>query len=149
NGLKVGDLVTISGTVEEHNQEGYSDMKTSDLPITRIQATDATKIDTAELPAPIVIGEDVQPPSKIIDNDGLASFDPQEDGIDFWESLQLMRVGVADAQIVGPQSYGEVIVVSKNATNNAFHKQGGILIAEDDYNPERIAFDIDNEKFIA
>ncbi|MFP3422226.1 endonuclease, partial [Bacillus sp. SIMBA_161] len=58
--------------------------------------------------------------------------------IDFWESLELMRVGVADAQIVGPQDYGEVFVVSKNATNNEFHKQGGILLEEDDFNPERV-----------
>lgn len=149
NGMKVGDLVTVNGTVEEHYQEGYSDMKANDLPITRIRATDAVKTGTAELPAPIIIGKDVFPPTKTIDSDGLTKFNPDVDGIDFWESLELMRVGVADAQIVGPQSYGEVIVVSKNATNNAFHKQGGILIAEDDYNPERIAFDIDNENFLA
>ncbi|MDN3439781.1 DUF6359 domain-containing protein [Planococcus sp. APC 3900] len=149
NGLNVGDVVTISGTVEEHFQEGYSDMKDNDLPITRIRATDAVKTGTAPLPEPILIGKDVFPPTKIIDNDGLTEFNPEEDGIDFWESLELMHVGVADAQIVGPQSYGEVIVVSKNATNNDFHKQGGVLIAEDDYNPERIAFDIDNENYIA
>ncbi|MCJ1908246.1 S-layer homology domain-containing protein [Planococcus ruber] len=149
HGLKVGDVVTVGGTVEEHFQEGYADAKDNDLPITRIRATDVVKDGTAELPAPIIIGKDVFPPTKTIDSDGLTQFNPDVDGIDFWESLELMRVGVADAQIVGPQSYGEVIVVSKNATNNAFHKQGGILIAEDDYNPERIAFDIDNEKFLA
>ncbi|GKW45359.1 S-layer homology domain-containing protein [Planococcus sp. NCCP-2050] len=149
NGLKVGDLVTVNGTVEEHYQEGYSDMKANDLPITRIRATDAVKTGTAELPAPIIIGKDVFPPTKKIDTDGLAQFNPNVDGIDFWESLELMRVGVADAQIVGPQSYGEVFIVSKDATNNDFHKQGGILISEDDYNPERISIDMDNEKFIA
>src|SRR5690606_35954315 len=37
-----------------------------------------------------------------------------------------------------PQKYGEVFVVSKNATNNEFHKQEGILLEEDDFNPERI-----------
>ncbi len=39
NGLKVGDLVTVEGTVEEWYYEGYSDMKTNDLPVTRIRAT--------------------------------------------------------------------------------------------------------------
>lgn len=149
NGLQVGDLVTVSGTVEEHFQEGYSDMRQNDLPITRIRATEAVKTGTAPLPEPIIIGEDVSPPTKIIDNDGLTEFNPEENGIDFWESLELMRVGVADAQVVGPQNYGEVIVVSKNATNNDFHKQGGILIAEDDYNPERIILDFDNENYVA
>ena len=149
NGLKVGDLVTVSGTVEEHFQEGYSDMRDNDLPITRIRATDAVANGTAELPEPIVIGEDVMPPSEIIDNDGLTSFDPEEDGIDFWESLELMRLAVPNAQIVGPQEYGEVVVVAENSPNTEFHKQGGILISENDYNPERITVDFDDESFVA
>ncbi|EIM07319.1 endonuclease/exonuclease/phosphatase [Planococcus antarcticus DSM 14505] len=149
NGLQVGDLVTVNGTVEEHFQEGYSDMKENDLPITRIRATDAVKTGTAPLPEPIVIGEDVQPPSEIIDNDGLTSFDPKEDGIDFWESLELMRLAVPNAQVVGPQKYGELVVVAENSPNTEFHKQGGILLSENDYNPERITVDFDNENFVA
>lgn len=136
--FSVGDVVTVAGTVEEWFYKGYSDMRENDLPLTRIRSTEVVKDGTAELPEPIVIGEDVFPPTQNIDNDGLTSFNPEEDGIDFWESLELMRVGVSDAQIVGPQDYGEVFVVSKNATNNEFHKQGGILLSEDDYNPERI-----------
>lgn len=134
----VGDVVTVAGTVEEWFYKGYSDMRDNDLPLTRIRSTDVVKTGTAELPEPIVIGEDVFPPTQNIENDGLTEFQPEEDGIDFWESLEFMRVSVADAQIVGPQNYGEVFVVSKNATNNEFHKQGGILLEEDDFNPERI-----------
>lgn len=134
----VGDVVTVAGTVEEWFYKGYSDMRDNDLPLTRIRSTDVVKTATAELPEPIVIGEDVFPPTQNIENDGLTEFQPEEDGIDFWESLELMRVSVADAQIVGPQNYGEVFVVSKNATNNEFHKQDGILLEEDDFNPERI-----------
>lgn len=136
--LAVGDVVSVAGTVEEWFYSGYSDMKENDLPVTRIRSTDVVKTGTAALPEPIVIGEDVFPPTQNIDNDGLTEFQPEEDGIDFWESLELMRVGVADAQIVGPQDYGEVFVVSKHATNNEFHKQGGILLEEDDFNPERV-----------
>ncbi|MDJ0330457.1 DUF6359 domain-containing protein [Planococcus sp. S3-L1] len=149
NGLQLGDLVTITGTVEEHFQEGYSDAKDNDLPITRIRATDATKTATAALPEPIIIGKDVQPPSEIIDNDGLTSFDPTEDGVDFWESLELMRLAVPNAQVVGPQNYGEVVVVAENSPNTDFHKQGGILISENDYNPERITVDFNNENYVA
>ncbi|KOF09127.1 endonuclease [Planococcus glaciei] len=149
NGLVVGDLVKVNGTVEEHFQEGYSDMKDVDLPITRIRATEAAATGTAPLPEPVVIGEDVQPPSEIIDNDGLTSFDPEEDGIDFWESLELMRLAVPNAKILGPQGYGEVVVVAENSPNTKFHKQGGILLSENDYNPERITVDFNNEKFIA
>ncbi|RNF38256.1 endonuclease [Planococcus salinus] len=148
NEFEVGDVVTVDGTVEEWFYKGYSDMRDNDLPLTRIRSTEVVKDGTAELPEPLIIGEDVFPPTKNIENDGLTSFDPEEDGIDFWEALELMRVGVADAQIVGPQDYGEVFVVSKNATNNDFHKQDGILLAEDDYNPERITVTL-NEDVVA
>lgn len=149
NGLKVGDLVSVAGTVEEWYFEGYSDMKANDLPITRIRATTATKTGTAALPAPLVIGEDVIPPTEIIDNDGLTSFDPLEDGIDFWESVELMRLAVPNAKVIGPQQYGEVVVVAGNSTNTTFNVLGGINISANDYNPERILVDIDNENYDA
>lgn len=149
NGLKVGDLVSVTGTVEEWYYEGYSDMKANDLPITRIRATTATKTGTAALPAPLVIGEDIFPPTEIIDNDQLTSFDPQEDGIDFWESVELMRLAVPNAKVVGPQAYGEVVVVAGNSTNIAFNVLGGINISANDYNPERIIVAINNDKYDA
>ena len=107
--------------MEEWYYEGYSDMKANDLPITRIRATAATKSGTAELPAPLVIGEDIFPPTEIIDNDGLTSFDPLEDGIDFWESVELMRLAVPNAKVIGPQEYGEIPVVAGNSTNTEFN----------------------------
>ncbi|TQR20372.1 DUF6359 domain-containing protein [Psychrobacillus vulpis] len=149
NGLKVGDLVSVTGTVEEWYYEGYSDMKVNDLPITRIRATAATKTGTATLPAPLVIGEEIFPPTELIDNDRLTSFDPQEDGIDFWESVELMRLAVPNAKVVGPQEYGEVVVVAGNSTNTTFNILGGVSISPNDYNPERILVDINNENYNA
>ncbi|MBM7706953.1 putative extracellular nuclease/endonuclease I [Chryseomicrobium aureum] len=146
---KVGDLITVSGTVQENFYEGYSDNRQTDLPITRIGNSTVSKIGTAELPEPIRIGVDRMPPTKIIDNDNLTSFDPDEDGIDFWESLEGMRVSVPNAHIVGPQKFGEVIVVNTEATNNELNLLGGITISADDYNPERVIFDIDNESYVA
>ncbi|WP_144510280.1 DUF6359 domain-containing protein [Bacillus sp. FJAT-22090] len=149
NGFKVGDLVTVAGTVEEWYYEGYSDMKANDLPITRIRSTTATKTGTATLPAPLVIGEDIFPPTELIDNDKLTSFDPQEDGIDFWESVELMRLAIPNAKVVGPQQYGEVVVVAGNSTHTEFNVLGGINISPNDYNPERILVDVDNENYDA
>ena len=148
NGLKVGDLVTVAGTVEEWYYEGYSDMKQNDLPITRILATESKANGTHELPAPLVINKDIFPPTEIIDNDGLTSFDPAEDGIDFYESVELMRVAVSNAKVVGPQKYGEVIVVSGDS-NTTFNDFGGINLSANDYNPERIVVDFDNDNYIA
>ena len=149
NGLKVGDVVTVAGTVEEWYYEGYSDMKENDLPVTRIRATTTVADGTAPLPELLVIGEDIFQPTEIIDNDELTSFDPAEDGIDFYESIELMRVAVTDAKVVGPQKYGEVVVVAGNSTNTEFNVLGGINISENDYNPERIIVDFDNEAYDA
>ncbi|QBP42031.1 cell wall-binding repeat-containing protein [Paenisporosarcina antarctica] len=149
NGLKVGDLVTVEGTVEEWFYEGYSDMKSNDLPVTRIRATSTVASETATIPAPLVIGVDIFPPTEMIDNDQLTSFDPEEDGIDFWESVELMRLSVPNAKVVGPQKYGEVVVVAENSTNNDFNVLGGINISATDYNPERIIVDFDNEDYDA
>ncbi|MFC4354186.1 endonuclease [Chryseomicrobium palamuruense] len=145
----VGDVVTVSGIVQEHFYEGYSDNRQTDLPITRIGNSTVAKSGMAALPDPVRIGVDRDIPTSIIDNDELTSFDPQEDGIDFWESLEGMRVSVPNAQVVGPQKYGEVIVVNTEATNNEFNILGGINISADDYNPERVIFDIDNESYVA
>lgn len=149
NGLKVGDVVTVAGKVEEWYYEGYSDMRDNDLPVTRIRATETVLSGTHELPEPLVIGEDIIQPTEIIDNDGLSSFDPAEDGIDFWESVELMRLSVPNAKVVGPQKYGEVIVVAGNSTNTTFNDFGGINLSASDYNPERIVVDFDNESYIA
>ncbi len=87
--------------------------------------------------------------TEIIDNDGLTSFDPAEDGIDFYESVELMRIGVPNAKVVGPQNNGEVVVVAGNSTNTEFNVLGGINISANDYNPERIIVDFDNESYDA
>jgi len=149
NGLAIGDLVTVAGTVEEWYYEGYSDMKANDLPITRIRATAAAKSGIVELPAPLVIGEDIFPPTEIIDNDSLTTFDPLEDGIDFWESVELMRLAVPNAKVIGPQEYGEIPVVAGNSPNTEFNVLGGINISANDYNPEKISVLTGNDSYDA
>lgn len=149
NGFAIGDLVTVAGTVEEWYYEGYSDMKANDLPITRIRATSATKTGIAELPTPLVIGEDIFPPTEIIDNDDLTTFNPLEDGIDFWESIELMRLAVPNAKVIGPQEYGEIPVISGNSTNTQFNVLGGVNISANDYNPERILVLTGNDAYDA
>ncbi|AYC28857.1 DUF6359 domain-containing protein [Paenisporosarcina cavernae] len=138
--LRVGDVVLVEGTVKEWVLEGYSDKLQTDLSMTEINAQygKVTKINTAEVPAPVIIGEDgLMPPTKVIDNDNFGEFDPQEDGIDFYEALEGMLVGIDSPQIVSPQKYGEVFVVP-NGTDTFFNEKGAINIFEDDFNPERI-----------
>ncbi|MDQ0231786.1 5'-nucleotidase C-terminal domain-containing protein [Metabacillus malikii] len=132
--VSVGDKVSVDGVVSEFGSG-------ADLTKTEISASNVTKIGTAELPAPLVIGKDIFPPNKIIDNDEMTSFDPEEDGIDFWESVEFMRVSFPNAKVVGPPYSNDVPIIVESTTNNEINNQGGLNIAADDYNPEKVFLD--------
>lgn len=148
HGLAPGDVVKVSGEVKEYHVEGYSDKAEVDLPSTEISASAITEVRSGEpLPDPVVIGVDRTAPTEVIDNDGLDTFDPEEDAIDFYESLEGMLVQVDDAKVVSPQKYGEVVVIP--GTMEANTPSGGMRISEGDFNPERITVDMNDESFIA
>lgn len=131
HGVTAGDVVKVTGTVNEVG--GNTRLKD-----TQIAASKIEKTGTDAIPETLVIGEDLIPPNKIIDNDSFAIFDPQEDGIDFWESIEYMLVSFPDARVVGPMYNNDSPIVVPNTTNNTFNDNGGLNIAADDYNPEKI-----------
>ncbi len=148
HGVQVGDIVKVSGQVKEWVLEGYAEKLQTDLPVTEINATDIEKMaSNQKLPEAIIIGEDRKPPTEIIDNDKLTEFDPEEDGIDFFESLEGMLVGVNNPKVVALQQYGELTVIPGNMATNT--KAGGLRISEFDYNPERIMIDINDTGYVA
>ncbi len=147
HGLTVGDVANVSGQVKEYHIEGYAEKAETDLPVTEISASTVEKVRSNEsLPAPIKIGVDRIPPTEIIDNDNFANFDPEEDGIDFYESLEGMLVSVENAKVVAPQKYGEVVVIP--GTLDANTTKGNLRISEDDFNPERITIDFNDTGFV-
>lgn len=85
HGVMVGDAVKVTGTVNEAG--GNTRLKD-----TQIAAVTVEKTGTDAVPKTLAIGEDLYPPNRIIDNDSFGTFDPQEDGIDFWESIEYMLV---------------------------------------------------------
>ena len=137
----------MAGKVAEWYIEGYAEMKTTDLPTTELTNTTIEKLGTAAMPEPIVIGKDVIPPSENIDDDRLTDFNPSEDGIDFYESLEGMLVQVYNPKVVAPQDYGELVVIPGNMETTT--AVGGVKITETDFNPERITLDINDESFAA
>lgn len=145
--VKVGDEVKVSGLVKEYVLEGYSEKLTTDLPVTEINASLITTMASGQvLPSPVVIGKDRIPPTETIDNDAMTKFEPEQDGIDFYESLEGMRVAVENPKVVAPQQYGEVIVVPGTmATNTA---AGGVKLTSTDFNPERIHLDLNDTAFV-
>lgn len=133
--VTVGDAVAVSGNVAE---QGFPDALTT----TQITKPSVTIISHGNaLPAPVLLGSGGRAiPSRIVENDAFKIFDPREDAIDFWESLEGMRVEVRDPLVVGATSgYGDLVVVSdggRGAENRG--RRGGLVLRADDVNPERI-----------
>lgn len=137
----VGDEVLITGTVEEGGFSG-------ELTTTRLEISGTATISSTgnPLPAPVVIGNGGRvPPNQNIEDDGLANFEPDTDGIDFYESLEGMLIQVNDALVVGPtNAFGEFVVVGDGGANaGQFTPANGLIVQPDysDFNPERIIFD--------
>ncbi len=139
-GVNVGDSVTVTGTVAEYTPGGES---TDNLSVTQISSSPTITVMSSDnsLPPPIMVGAaGRQPPTQIIDDDSLTLFDPASDGIDFYESLECMRVTIAVAQAVAPTSrYGKIFTVADHgADTTGLNRRGGLTIAADDFNPERL-----------
>jgi hypothetical protein len=146
--VSVGDAVRVSGQVQEFRPGGASSIN---LTTTEIAFPSTTVLSSGNpLPAPIVAGSGGRiPPSATIEDDASGDvetsgvFDPASDGIDFWESLEGMRVQVNDPVAVGPtNSFGELPVVGDNGANAGVRTaRGGVVIRANDFNPERITLD--------
>ncbi|MBG9367140.1 LPXTG cell wall anchor domain-containing protein [Streptococcus sp. NLN64] len=136
--VALGDILTVTGKVVEYLGTGYSDKAATDLTTTQIAATSIVKEGKTDVPAPIILGVDRIAPTKIIKDDSFTSFDPDTNGLDFWESLEGMVVGIDNAKVLGPQSYKEVYVVPGTYTGPT-NKFGGLTLEADNAHPEKIA----------
>lgn len=145
--VKVGDKLTLTGEVVEFLGDGYADKQDTDLTITQLKAEQLQKVGQAATPAPIVLGVDRKVPDKVIENDSFSEFDPNEDALDFWESLEGMQVAVNDAKILGPQKNGELYVLPKES-QDVLNQSGGLLLDED-YNPQLIVLATGDKKLRA
>jgi predicted extracellular nuclease len=139
--VTLGASVTVSGVVNEIRTAAGNLSTTT---ITAAAADVAIGTTGNALPPAIRIGIDRSVPKTVIENDAPAdvetggTFDPAEDGIDFWESLEGMRVDLGTAAVVGPSnSFGEISVVANGDTNSP-SARGGVIISAADKNPERV-----------
>jgi hypothetical protein len=158
--VSVGQDVQVTGTVTEFLQSN----NVQRLTLTEITAPTISVLSSGNaLPAAVLIGPDgVSPPSANIEDDNFTSFQPATDGLDFWESLEGMRVTVQDPiSISGTNTFNEFYAistrdwVSTNATG--FNANLGVLVIDGavggginvnntiggDFNPERIQLQVD------
>ena len=151
--LRVGERLRIGGTVREiisrHNAGG--------LPVTSISADRIEYVtESVVLPAPIVIGRHGRvPPHRVIDNDSngqlddtavAGEFDPTEDGIDFWESLEGMRIQVEGAVALGGIWRRRTVVVGDGGSEaSGLNRRGALVAGGDDANPERLVVEFSRQ----
>jgi len=128
-----GDLVQVEdGKVREWNPAGLGE---NSLTITTLVASKVTILGQNQpLPTPVVMGQGGRMiPNQIIENDvngyvgqSRQPLDPQEDGMDFFESLEGMLVQINNARAVSTRNaYNEVSVVADNGQNAGLFQRGG------------------------
>lgn len=118
--LKVKDAVTVTGTVAEFGYSGE---------LTKTQINVAAKTDVSilssdnELPAPVEITADkLEKPVFIGDLNVLS---PAAEAIDYYESLESMRVKVANPKVIAAPYKGTQYIASVSA--NGFTPRGGLM----------------------
>lgn len=154
----VGDLVSVSGRVDEFrpgcNGCGPDNSAYFNLTLTEINSSFGsgswTKLGTAALPAPVVIGAGgLTPPAAIsygfggsVESPGYV-YNPAAHAIDFYESLEGMRVSVANPVAVGAtNSYKEIALLPDwGAGHGLLTDRGGVVLTAGNFNGGRVILD--------
>ena len=166
-GIAVGDEVEVTGSVSEFIPGGAD---TGNLSITQISdfgAAGSVVVSSGnDLPEAVVIGAAgrAAPDAVVISEDELpvnlqdvpGTFNPETDGIDFYESLEGMLVTIDDPVVIAATNrFDETWVVSDDGTlvtsgsdGGGLNDRGGLNINADadglgDLNPERVQVQYD------
>ena len=163
--VNVGDETRVFATVSEFIPGGAD---TGNLSITQLTSPEIVVLSSGNaLPDAVVIGESgrVAPSEIVISEDELpvnlqteaGEFDPTEDAVDFYESLEGMRVTVEDAVAVSPtrvfNSFSAEAFTLPNqgamaTPEDVLNARGGINLSSGpdntgDQNPERVQIQFD------
>jgi uncharacterized protein len=136
-----GDSVLVSGKVQEFYPLASGDTvaTTSNLSITEIDQTGVSVVSSGNaLPAPIVLGPDTVPNNYAPDLGGgnieSTPIQPSRSALDYYESIEGMRVEVDNARVVGPSdSFGEQYITTKPDQDVSY--RGGTLLTAENATP--------------
>ena len=160
DGVAVGDAVTLKGTVTEFIPGGADtgNLSTTQVSDAEIEVTSSGNA----LPEAIIIGQAGRmPPTQVVISDSETpvnlqedpgAFNPETDGIDFYESLEGMLVTVDNpVAISATNRFGETWVAADEGDNvtPGLNDRGGLNLNADadglgDLNPERIQVQYDS-----
>lgn len=132
--LSVGDRVSVSGKVKEFQYNS------GELSFTEIEQPVVNPLSHGNpLPEPVVIGEAGRPIPAVRSSDNFSEYDPEKYAIDYYESLEFMRVQVREPLIVGTnESYREIYMLADRgrASEEKLTVHQGIKLRDDEGNPE-------------
>ncbi|WP_405106541.1 S-layer homology domain-containing protein [Paenibacillus sp. FSL K6-1217] len=140
----IGDHVTVSGTVSEYNEGSSKNLTSTQITLSTLK----TVAKNVKLPEPVVLGKGGRIiPSSVIDDDKLTEFQPAEDAMDFYESLEGMLVTLPTPVILSPYwtSGGGTSTVYNiptrvdNAMDDVITPAGGLVLKDaKNLNPQRL-----------
>jgi uncharacterized protein len=153
--VAIGDHVRVGGTVTEF-RSGCTACRPTDrafnnLTLTEIVAPATTRLSSGNpLPPPVVIGAGGRIAPSLIAPDLGGSvestaypFDAAANAIDFYESLEGMRVTVQNPIAVGPRNNGgEIALVADfGAGAPLLNARGGVTVSVGNFNDQRVIVD--------
>jgi predicted extracellular nuclease len=135
--VSAGDSVLVSGKVQEFYPlaSGTTAANTSNLSITEIDQTSVSVVSSGNaLPAAIDLSPDTVPDAYAPDLGGgnieSTPIQPSRSALDYYESIEGMRVEVDNARVVGPSdSFGEEYITTKPGQDVSY-RGGNLLTAE-------------------
>ena len=150
--VESGDLLKVQGTVKEGYMEEYSvkpgqtfKKPAGSLTVTQIINATITKLGKADLPKALNISEKM--PKDIVDNTP-TKYNPETEALDYWESLEGMRVEVTKPKVTGPQYKGDIYVLPGDYKGQKLNNIGGVNLRPGVQNTELLPITVGN-KFVA
>ena len=150
--VESGDLLKVQGTVKEGYMEEYSvkpgqtfKKPAGSLTVTQIINATITKLGKADLPKALNISEKM--PKDIVDNTP-TKYNPETEALDYWESLEGMRVEVTKPKVTGPQYKGDIYVLPGDYRGQKLNNIGGVNLRPGVQNTEVLPITVGN-KFVA
>ena len=150
--VESGDLLKVQGTVKEGYMEEYSvkpgqtfKKPAGSLTVTQIINATITKLGKAELPKALNISEKM--PKDIVDQTP-TKYNPETEALDYWESLEGMRVEVTKPKVTGPQYKGDIYVLPGDYKGQKLNNIGGVNLRPGVQNTEVLPVTVGN-KFVA
>ncbi len=134
----LGDLVEVSGTVVE---AGFS---AEELTVTTLRG-DWVRVagEFAPLPPPQRLGAGGRPIPAADFGTADGVNEVEAEALDYFESLEGMRVRIDDAWVTGAtRSFGEIVVLADAGVGVELRsRRGGAVVSDGDFNPERLVLD--------